>query len=67
MILPKELLDGLDALRLLGNDGAHIESKTYENIGLEEIEVAIDFTKEVLKAVYQYAALLEKLNARKKV
>ena len=67
VILPKELLDGLDALRLLGNDGAHIESKTYENIGLEEIEVAIDFTKEVLKAVYQYAALLEKLNARKKV
>lgn len=66
VILPKELLEGLDGLRLLGNDAAHIESKTYETIGREEVAVGIDFTKEVLKAVYQYAALLEKLNARKK-
>jgi hypothetical protein len=66
LILPKELLEGLDALRLLGNDAAHIESKTYETVGPEEIEVGIDFTKVVLKAVYQYSALLEKLNARKK-
>lgn len=66
VILPKELLEGLDALRLLGNDAAHIGSKTYEAIGPEEVEVGIDFTKEVLKAVYQYAALLAKLNARKK-
>lgn len=56
VVLPKELLDGLDDLRLLGNDAAHIESTEYENIGKEEVETGIDFTKEVLKAVYQYKA-----------
>ena len=51
--MPKELLDGLDDIRLLGNDAAHIESRDYDNIGKEkeEVELAIDFTKEVLKAV----------------
>jgi hypothetical protein len=28
-VLPQELLDGLDDLRLLGNDAAHIESQEY--------------------------------------
>ncbi|MCI0727863.1 MAG: DUF4145 domain-containing protein [Chloroflexi bacterium] len=65
VLLPKELLDGLDELRLLGNDAAHIESKTYNNIGREELEVAIEFTKEVLKAVYQYQALLDRIKALK--
>jgi hypothetical protein len=66
VILPKELLEGLDALRLLGNDAAHLESKVYDQIGVEEVEIGIEFTKEVLKAVYQYSALVDKLNARKK-
>jgi Domain of unknown function (DUF4145) len=66
VILPKELLEGLDSLRLLGNDAAHLESKVYDQIGFEEVEISIEFTKEVLKAVYQYSALLDKLNARKK-
>jgi hypothetical protein len=66
VILPKELLDGLDALRLLGNDAAHLENKVYDQIGAEEVEISIEFTKEVLKAVYQYSVLLSKLNARKK-
>jgi len=29
IILPQELLDGLDDLRLLGNDAAHIEAQEY--------------------------------------
>jgi hypothetical protein len=65
VVLPKELLDGLDDLRLLGNDAAHVEAKVYDEIGEEEVEVGIEFTKEVLKAVYQYGALLEKLRALK--
>ena len=35
VVLPQELLDGIDDLRLLGNDAAHIESKTYDQIGQE--------------------------------
>jgi hypothetical protein len=66
VILPKELMDGLDALRLLGNDAAHLESQVYGAIGQAEVEISIEFTKEVLKAVYQYSALLDKLNALKK-
>lgn len=50
VVLPQELLEGLDDLRLLGNDAAHIESQEYEKVGKEEVEVGIEFTKEVLKA-----------------
>ncbi len=66
VVLPQELLDGLDDLRLLGNDAAHIESQVYDKIGKEEVEVGIEFTKEVLKAVYQYSALLNRLRGLKK-
>lgn len=66
VVLPTELLDGLDDLRLLGNDAAHIESTEYDKIGQEEVEIGIEFAKEVLKAVYQYSALLTKLRALKK-
>lgn len=66
VVLPQELLEGLDDLRLLGNDAAHIESQEYEKVGKEEVEVGIEFTKEVLKAVFQYSALLGRLRALKK-
>jgi Domain of unknown function (DUF4145) len=66
IVLPQELLDGLDDLRLLGNDAAHIDSQEYAKVGQEEVEVGIEFAKEVLKAVYQYSALLSRLRALKK-
>jgi hypothetical protein len=57
------LLDGLDDLRLLGNDAAHIESQEFNSVGKEEAEIGIQFTKEVLKAVFQYSDLLAKLRS----
>ena len=63
--LPQELLAAMDELRLLGNDAAHIESRTFTEIGKTEIEVAIEFTQEILKAVYQYQHLLERLRLLK--
>jgi len=66
IVLPQELLDGLDDLRLLGNDAAHIESHEYDKVGEEEVEVGIEITKEVLKAVYQYTALIGRLQKLKK-
>lgn len=66
VVLPQELLDGTDDLRLLGNDAAHIESQTFSQIGEEEVEISIEFTKEVLKAVFQYSALLTRLRNLKK-
>jgi len=66
VVLPKELLDGLDDIRLLGNDAAHIEAQAYEQVGKDEVEIGIEFAKEVLKAVYQYQALLARLRSLKK-
>lgn len=66
VVLPVELLKGIDDLRLLGNDAAHVESTVYTSIDQEEIEIAIAISKEVLKAVYQYANLVSKLSSRKK-
>jgi hypothetical protein len=66
VVLPADLLEGLHDLRLLGNDAAHIESQVYGKVDQEEVEVAIDVTKEVLKAVYQYSALVDRLKALKK-
>ena len=61
VVLPQELLDGVDDLRLLGNDAAHIESKTFNKVGEEEVAIGIEFTKEILKAVYQYNDLLAQI------
>ena len=66
IMIPKELLEGMDELRLLGNDAAHIEANTFEQIGKTEIEISIEFTKEILKATYQYEDLLSKLRSLKK-
>jgi HEPN domain-containing protein len=66
VVIPQELLDAADELRILGNDAAHIEAKEYDNVGREEAEAAIELAKELLKAVYQYAALVSKLRALKK-
>jgi hypothetical protein len=66
VVMPPDLFNGLDDVRLLGNDAAHIESQAYAKVSQEETEVAIEFTKEVLKAIYQYSALLARLRALKK-
>ena len=66
IIIPKELLEGMDELRLLGNDATHFESKIFDKIDKEEVDIAIEFTKEILRAVYQYEHLLKRLKSLKK-
>ena len=66
ILIPKELIEGMQELRLLGNDAAHIEANTFNEVGKNEIEVSIEFTKEILKAVYQYESLLGKIRGLKK-
>lgn len=61
IVLPKELIEAMNELRLLGNDAAHIEAKTFDEISRNELDVAIEFTKEILKGLYQYSSLLGKL------
>ena len=66
IVIPEELFEAMDELRLLGNDAAHIEAKSYDNISEQELSVAIEFTKELLKGIYQYSTLLTKLRNLKK-
>lgn len=66
VVLPKELLDAADELRLLGNDAAHVEAKEYDAIGRVEATLSLELAKELLKAVYQYGSLLGKLRSLKK-
>jgi hypothetical protein len=65
VIIPTELLDGMDELRILGNDAAHVHAAAFATISNEELQIAIEFAKEVLKALYQYSALLGKLRGLK--
>ena len=65
IVIPSELLDAMDELRILGNDAAHIEAKDYESVSKEEATIAIEFTKEILKSLYQYTSLLGKLKSLK--
>jgi hypothetical protein len=66
VVLPQGLLAAMDDLRLLGNDAAHIEAQTYNVIGQDELEVAIELSREILKAVYQLDDLLGRLRALRK-
>lgn len=66
VIIPQELKEGFHELRLLGNDAAHVESQTFNQVGKQEIEISIEFTKEILKGVYQYESLLSKLRGLKR-
>ena len=66
IVLPQELWHAMDELRLLGNDAAHVEARTFAAISQDELSVAIEFTKEILKALYQYSDLLGRLRSLKK-
>lgn len=66
VVIPTELFDALDDLRLLGNDAAHIEAKAYDSVGTAEVEAGIELTKEILKAVYQLDGLVEQLRSLRK-
>src|SRR5260370_1821040 len=66
VVVPKGLLDAADALRLLGKDAARISAKNYDTIGTNEAELAIELAKELLKAVYQYTSLVDRLKPPQK-
>lgn len=64
--LPEGFVEGLNDIRLLGNDAAHTEKKSYEDIGAEAVAIAIDMTKEALKTLYQYKSIMDRLKSFKK-
>jgi hypothetical protein len=65
VLLPSELFEAMEELRLLGNDAAHIEAKVYDQVGEAEVSLAIELTEEILKSVYQLDTLVKKLQGLK--
>lgn len=64
--LPIDFFKGMHNLRMLGNDAAHTEAKVFDEIGENEVEAGIEFSKKIAEAVYQYGDLLKKLEDLKK-
>lgn len=65
-ILPPKLLEAADHLRLLGNDAAHVEAKSYDDIDEPHASLAIEVAREILRAVYQHDDLVSRLTQLKK-
>lgn len=66
VVISEGLIEGMGNLILLGNDAAHVESRTFEQVDREEVQLGIEITKEILKAVYQEKNLVERLNKLKR-
>ncbi|HVE95062.1 MAG TPA: DUF4145 domain-containing protein [Acidimicrobiales bacterium] len=65
VMIPRVLIDGLDEIRLLGNDAAHAAVRDFPDVSREDVEISIAITKELLKSLYQYEGLVSKLQARR--
>ena len=66
LTLPPALFKAMDNLRILGNDAAHVKLKDFDKIGRDELEVAIDLTKEILKGIYQMDSIVGRLEKLKR-
>jgi len=65
VILPPDFLTGMHDLRALGNDGAHVELKTFPRVSRKETLTAIQVTKVLLAGVYQFASMMTMMNTLK--
>ena len=63
--LPSALFDAMKNVNLLSDDAASINADTYRRIDEGEIGVAIDFTHEILRAVYYYSEMLKAMDSLK--
>ena len=46
--LPPSMVGALHDVRLLGNDAAHVEARTYVEVGKQEVEAGLEVTKFIL-------------------
>jgi hypothetical protein len=66
VVLPAPFLAALHDLRLLGNDAAHIEARTFNDVGEAEVRAGIAVARRLLEATYQYDAVMGELAALKR-
>lgn len=65
IVIPLDLAAGIDDLRLLGNDAAHVSAQSFNQIGKDEVETGIDLAKELRRATYQHKALVARMALHK--
>ena len=65
ILLPQELFDAMDELRLLDHDATRINADVFKQISTQELDVALELTIEILKALYHYSSLLSKMRELK--
>ena len=65
IMLPMKLLDDINLLRVFGDDKADVKLSTFPQVGKDEADAGIAFTKGILRAAYQYGRLIDKLQALK--
>jgi hypothetical protein len=63
VVLPAGMTEALHDVRLLGNDAAHVEARTYLEVGQQEVSAALEVTKLILSATYQSEKALSALRA----
>lgn len=63
IVIPQDLIALMHDLRLLGNDAAHLEAQTYNQISNDELDISIEFTQEIIKAIYQYQNLVARIRS----
>lgn len=64
-IVPIDVYEALDELRLFGNDAAHLELKHFNTVGPEECEDAIKITRLLVDAFFHFKSFTEGLRSRK--
>lgn len=66
VLLSDDLMNGMDVLKLLGNDAAHVESREFDSIDQKELDLAMEVTRELIRALYQHRTLVNRLNSLRK-
>jgi Domain of unknown function (DUF4145) len=66
VVIAPALFEAMHDIRFLGNDAVHIELKWFDDVGKEELLVAIKITKKIIEAIYQSEDLVNELKALKK-
>lgn len=65
VVLPPQLIEAMQELRILGNDAAHVTARAYEDVESEQVYAAFRLVREVVKAVYQLDSLIQELRSLK--
>jgi hypothetical protein len=66
VVLPEGLLEALHDIRLLGNDAAHVDARSYDLVGEAESAAGIEVVRLVLGNLFQTDAVVERLRGLKR-